>query len=55
MQLFKNKPKMNHEETNPRSKKMHDTKHSMKRRTPWHDYHRQGTYMLTLVVNERMP
>ena len=46
---------MNHEETNPRSKKMLDTKHSMKRRTPWHDYHRQGTYMLTLVVNERMP
>lgn len=46
---------MNNEETKSQSKKMLDTKHSMKRRTPWHDYHRQGTYMLTLVVNERMP
>lgn len=27
----------------------------MKRRTPWHDYSRKGTYMLTLVVQERMP
>ena len=46
---------MNHKETNTRSSKMLDTKHSMKRRTPWHDYHRKGTYMLTLVVQERMP
>ena len=32
-----------------------ETKHSMKRRTPWHDYSRKGTYMLTLVVQERVP
>ena len=31
------------------------TQHSMKRRTPWHDYSRKGTYMLTLVVQERVP
>lgn len=34
---------------------MHETKHSMKRRSPWHDYHRIGTYMLTLVADNRMP
>ena len=34
---------------------MRETKHSMKRRPPWHDYHRKGTYMLTLVVNGRVP
>ena len=27
----------------------------MKRRSPWHDYHGRGTYMLTLVVEGRMP
>jgi hypothetical protein len=27
----------------------------MKRRSPWHDYHRQGTYMLTLAVEGRRP
>ncbi len=32
---------------------VHEIKHSMKRRTPWHDYSRRGTYMLTLVVNGR--
>lgn len=32
-----------------------ETKHSMKRRSPWHDYHRKGTYMLTLVVEGRRP
>lgn len=32
-----------------------ETKHSMKRRSPWHDYHRKGTYMLTLVVEGRKP
>ena len=32
-----------------------ETQHSMKRRTPWHDYSRKGTYMLTLVVQERVP
>ncbi len=34
---------------------VHEIQHSMKRRTPWHDYSRKGTYMLTLVVRERMP
>ena len=34
---------------------MCETQHSMKRRTPWHDYSRKGTYMLTLVVQERVP
>ena len=33
----------------------YETKHSMKRRSPWHDYHRQGTYMLTLAVEGRIP
>ena len=32
-----------------------ETKHNMKRRKPWHDYHRKGTYMLTLVVEGRRP
>ena len=32
-----------------------ETRHNMKRRKPWHDYHGKGTYMLTLVVNGRMP
>ena len=32
-----------------------ETKHSMKRRSPWHDYHKKGTYMLTLVVEGRAP
>ena len=32
-----------------------ETKHSMKRRKPWHDYRRKGTYMLTLVVEGRKP
>ena len=32
-----------------------DTKHNMKRRKPWHDYHSKGTYMLTMVVNGRLP
>lgn len=34
---------------------VHETKHSMKRRCPWHDYRKKGTYMLTLVVEGRMP
>mgnify|MGYP002860147973 CR=1 FL=1 len=34
---------------------VHEIQHSMKRRTSWHDYSRKGTYMLTLVVRERMP
>ena len=32
-----------------------ETKHSMKRRTPFHDYRAKGTYMLTLVVEGRKP
>ena len=34
---------------------MHETKHSMKRRSLWHDYYKKGTYMLTLVVVDRVP
>ena len=30
-----------------------ETKHNMKRRKPWHNYHLKGTYMLTLVVEGR--
>lgn len=32
-----------------------ETKHSMKRRTSFHDYRAKGTYMLTLVVEGRKP
>ena len=32
-----------------------ETQHKMKRRKPWHDYHRKGTYMVTLVVEGRRP
>ena len=32
-----------------------ETRHIMKRRKPWHDYRRKGTYMLTLVVEGRLP
>ena len=35
--------------------KVCDTKHQMKRRSPWHDYRDKGTYMLTLVVEGRRP
>lgn len=35
--------------------KTSDTKHSMKRRLPSHDYNAKGTYMLTLVVEGRKP
>lgn len=35
--------------------KTSETKHSMKRRAPWHDYYKEGTYMLTLVVAGRKP
>jgi REP element-mobilizing transposase RayT len=35
--------------------KVADTLHNMKRRKPWHNYHRKGTYMITVVVNERHP
>ena len=46
---------MNREDLIARGWEVHETKHSMKRRCPWHDYHRIGTYMLTLVVEDRMP
>ena len=35
--------------------KVSETKHHMKRRSPWHDYRERGTYMLTLVVEGRKP
>ena len=35
--------------------KIAETKHNMKRRKPWHDYRRVGTYMLTMVVEGRKP
>ena len=35
--------------------KVEETQHKMKRRKPWHDYHHKGTYMLTLVVDDRLP
>lgn len=46
---------MNREEAAAAGMEIHETKHSMKRRTPWHDYSRKGTYMLTLVVEGRLP
>ena len=45
---------MNREEAIAAGMEVHEIQHSMKRRTPWHDYSRKGTYMLTLVVRERM-
>ena len=32
-----------------------ETKHHMKRRKPWHNYRSKGIYMLTLVVEGRLP
>ena len=46
---------MTREEAIARGVEVHETKHSMKRRSPWHDYYRRGTYMLTLVVEGRAP
>lgn len=46
---------MTREEAIAAGMEVHEIQHSMKRRTPWHDYSRKGTYMLTLVVRERMP
>ena len=46
---------MNREEAAALGMEVHETKHSMKRRSPWHDYHRRDTYMLTLAVEGRMP
>ena len=45
----------NKEEAIAAGVKVRETQHSMKRRKPWHDYHRKGTYMLTLVVAGRQP
>ena len=44
---------MTREEAIAAGMEVHEIQHSMKRRTPWHDYSRKGTYMLTLVVRER--
>ena len=46
---------MDRDEAIAKGVKVNDTRHSMKRRSPWHDYHGKGTYMLTLVVEGRMP
>lgn len=46
---------MTREEASAKGMEIHETQHSMKRRTPWHDYSRKGTYMLTLVVEGRQP
>lgn len=45
---------MTREEAINAGMEVHEIKHSMKRRTPWHDYSRKGTYMLTLVVRDRV-
>ena len=45
----------NREEAIETGVKVEETKHNMKRRKPWHDYHSKGTYMLTLVVEDRQP
>lgn len=46
---------MTREEAIAKGIEVHEIQHTMKRRTQWHDYSRKGTYMLTLVVRERMP
>ena len=46
---------MTREEAIAAGMEVHEIQHSMKRRTPWHDYSRKGTYMLTLVVREHVP
>ena len=46
---------MDRDEAIARGLEVRETRHSMKRRSPWHDYHEKGTYMLTLVVEGRMP
>jgi len=45
---------MNRQEATAKGLEVHEIQHSMKRRSPWHDYHRKGTYMLTLVVDGRV-
>lgn len=46
---------MNKAEALAKGIQIEPTRHSMKRRSPWHDYCRKGTYMLTLVVAGRRP
>lgn len=46
---------MKREEAIARGVSVNETKHSMKRRYPCHNYSRKGTYMLTLVVESRLP
>lgn len=46
---------MKREEAIARGIALHDIKHSMTRRSPWHNYHDKGTYMLTFVVEGRTP
>lgn len=46
---------MTKEEAEAKGVKWNETIHSMKRRCQLHDYHLKGTYMLTLVVNDRKP
>ncbi len=46
---------MTREEAIAAGMEVNEVQHSMKRRTSWHDYSRKGTYMLTLVVRDRMP
>ena len=41
---------MNREEAIEHGMEVQETKHSMKRRSPWHDYCKKNTYMLTIVV-----
>jgi hypothetical protein len=45
----------NREEAIEAGVKIEETQHNMKRRKLWHDYHSKGTYMLTLVVDGRLP
>lgn len=45
---------MTREEAIAAGMEVHKIQHSMKRRPSWHNYSRKGTYMLTLVVKERM-
>ena len=43
------------EEAQAAGVKLRETRHTMKRRKPWHNYHCKGTYMLTMVVEGRLP
>lgn len=46
---------MDREEAIAHGLEIHETRHNMKRRSSWHDYHRKGTYMITLVIEGRVP